>query len=107
MLDAEGEKIVRTVIKAALAGDMPAARLVLERLVPPMRERPITVDLPADTTTAVGLAAAADAILRGVASGSLLPGEASALAAIVETRRKAVETQELEARISALEGAKR
>jgi hypothetical protein len=41
-----------------------------------------------------------------VAAGDILPGEGATLAGIVEARRKAVETQELEARISALEVAK-
>jgi hypothetical protein len=44
-----------------------------------------------------------NAILQAVAAGDLLPGEAATLAGIVEARRKAVETQELEQRITALE----
>ena len=43
------------------------------------------------------------AILQAVAAGDILPGEAATLAGIVEARRKALETQELEQRISALE----
>ena len=89
----------------AKQGDMSAARLVLERLVPPAKERPIFLNLP-DTGSADGVAQAQAAILQAVAAGDILPGEAATLAGIVEARRKAVETQELEARISALEVAK-
>jgi hypothetical protein len=41
-----------------------------------------------------------------VGAGDLLPGEGTALAGMVEARRKAVETLELEQRISALESKK-
>ena len=45
-------------------------------------------------------------ILQAVAAGDLLPGEAATLAGIVEGRRKALETQELEQRIAILESTK-
>ncbi|WP_300319423.1 DUF5681 domain-containing protein [Accumulibacter sp.] len=94
--------IAKKIVEMAKQGDMSAARLVLERLVPPAKERPIFLDLP-DTSSADGVAKAQAAILQAVAAGDILPGEAATLAGIVEARRKAVETQELEARISALE----
>jgi hypothetical protein len=43
------------------------------------------------------------AILAGVASGDLTPGEGSAIAGLVEGYRKALETTELEQRLKALE----
>jgi hypothetical protein len=89
----------------AKGGDMTAARLVLERLVPPAKERPIFLALPS-TETADGIAEAQQAILQAVAAGDLLPGEGATMAGIVEARRKAVETLELEQRITALEGKK-
>ena len=94
--------IAEKIVEMAKRGDMSAARLILERLVPPAKERPIFLDLP-DTSSAYGVAQAQAAILQAVATGDILPGEAATLAGIVEARRKAVETQELEARISALE----
>ncbi|WP_291981776.1 DUF5681 domain-containing protein [Candidatus Accumulibacter sp. ACC005] len=94
--------IAKKIVEMARQGDISAARLVLERLVPPAKERPIFVTLP-DTSSADGVAQAQAAILQAVAAGDILPGEAATLAGIVEARRKAVETQELEARISALE----
>ena len=99
------DAIARKVVEMAKGGDISAARLVLERLVPPTKERPIFVALP-DTTTAEGVAKAQAAILQAVAAGDVLPGEAAALSGIVEARRKAIETQELEQRISALETRK-
>lgn len=97
--------IAKKIVEMAKQGDMSAARLVLERLVPPAKERPVFVALP-DTGSAEGIAEAQQTVLQAVAAGELLPGEGAMLAGIVEARRKAVETLELEQRISALEGKK-
>lgn len=99
------DAIARKVVEMAKAGDISAARLVIERLVPVAKERPMFLALP-DTSTADGIAQAQDAILQAVAAGELLPGEGATLAGIVEARRKAVETLELEARITVLETKK-
>jgi len=104
-MEGGAEAIARKIVDMAKTGDMSAARLVLERLVPPAKERPIFLALP-DTGSAEGVAQAQAAILQAVAAGDLLPGEAATLAGIVEARRKALETQELEQRISALEDKK-
>ena len=99
------DAIARKVVDLAKEGDISAARLVIERLVPVAKERPIFLSLP-DTGSAEGVAQAQAAILQAVAAGDILLGEAATLAGIVEARRKALETQELEQRISALEGKK-
>jgi len=105
ILESGAEEITETVVGMAKEGDLSAARLVLERLVPPAKERPISLALP-NTSTANGIAEAQQAILQAVAAGELLPGEAATLAGIVDVCRKAVETNELEQRITALEGKK-
>lgn len=102
MLDSEVEAITRAVIDAAKSGDMTAARICLERLVPPMRERPIRADIPSPTTAPECNAAQA-AILAAVTGGDLMPGEGQALSAMVENQRRAIEMTELEQRIAALE----
>jgi Family of unknown function (DUF5681) len=48
--DAEG--VVQTVIEAAKAGDMTAARLILDRIAPPRRGSPVSFALPAIKTAA-------------------------------------------------------
>lgn len=99
-----GEEIARLVVDAARGGDLSAARFVLERLCPPLRERPVSLELP-DTSTAQGVAQAQAAVLQAVTTGELTPGEGATLAGLVEARRKALETEELERRIAALEAA--
>lgn len=102
LIEGGAEEITRAVLDAAKGGDMGAARFILERIVPTAKERPVSVALP-DVTTAAGIADAQAAILQAVAAGELMPNEGNVLAGIVEARRKALETQELEQRIAALE----
>lgn len=94
--------VTKAVLTAAKKGDLTACRLVLERIIPPSKERPVTIALPT-TATAQGCCEAQNAILAAVGSGDLLPGEGVALAGIVENHRRAIETKELERRIATIE----
>ena len=105
VMEKDVKAISKVITAAALEGNLHAARMVLDRLVPPARERPVSIKLP-DTSTAEGVAQAQLAILEAVSNGTLLPGEAATLSGILEARRKAIETEELEARIAALEQEK-
>ena len=77
-----GEDVVNAVVTAAKGGDMTAARLVLDRIAPPCRGRPVRLDSGADLVKA--LAAVADAMARGV-----LSAEEAQAAAVLEHHRKA------------------
>ncbi|MFO7703565.1 MAG: DUF5681 domain-containing protein [Halopseudomonas sp.] len=101
MEDAAGE-ITQAVIDAARTGDLTAAKLVLERLAPPLRERPISIELP-DISTTEGISNAQQFIIEAVGKGELLPGEGSTLATLVENRRKALETEDMERRLTDVE----
>ena len=81
---------------------MVAAKIVLDRLAPPRRSRPIHFDLPPIVDTAGRLAAFA-ALTSGVADGTLTPDEAASVATLLEAQRKAIETHDLNVRIAALE----
>jgi hypothetical protein len=102
MLDGHGESITRRCAMLALKGDPTALRLCMERLIPPRKEHPVIFKLPAVTTSAE-VAAALGAVLQGVARGQLTPAEGQMIAVILEGRRKAIQTEEYEARIRALE----
>jgi hypothetical protein len=103
LLDGQAEAITQKAIEAALAGDMVAVRLVLDRIAPPRRSRPISIELP-PVSDASGIAQAQAEVVRAASQGELLLDEATALSGLLEGRRKALETQELEARIRRLEG---
>jgi hypothetical protein len=72
LLDGDAEKIVRKTITLGLDGDVAALRLLLDRILPPRRDRPVAFSLPALTAprdAATALAAVVDA----VAVGNLTP----------------------------------
>ena len=103
LLEGEAETIARKAIEAAKAGDMVAIRLVLDRICPARKMRPIHIELP-PIHDAGGVAEAHQEILRAACAGELLLDEAQALSVLLEARRHSLETQELEARLSELEG---
>lgn len=74
----------------------------MERLIPARRDRHVAVDLLAIETLA-DAARGAGAITAMVAAGELTPSEGSTLAGIVEIQRRALEGEDLERRITALE----
>jgi hypothetical protein len=97
-----GPQVTARVIKRACEGDMCASRLVLERIAPPRRGRPVHLKLP-DIGDAAGLMAAHAAVLRAVAAGKLTPEEAEPLSAMLAAHSRVVENVELEARMKAIE----
>ena len=103
LLDGEAEAITRRAIEAALAGDIAAIRLVMDRVAPPRKSRLIQIDLP-DVADARGVALAQAAVVAAVAGGEIAPDEAMALSGLLEGRRRALETEELEVRVRRLEG---
>src|SRR5215213_5789378 len=46
MLDGEAEQLTRVAINSALAGDLTALRLCIDRIVPPRRDRPVRFPMP-------------------------------------------------------------
>lgn len=105
LLDGESEALTRKAVELALAGDMTALRLCLERIVPPRKDSPIMMELPS-MQSAADIPQAMGAILAAVAAGELSPSEGTAVAGLVELNRRALETSELEQRIAALEQGK-
>jgi Xaa-Pro aminopeptidase len=95
---------MRAVVEAAKAGDMRAADILLKRLWPERKGRPVLVDLPPLDTPA-GIVSGLTAVARAVGAGDLSPEEGQAVAAILEGQRRALETMDLEARLAALEAA--
>jgi hypothetical protein len=102
LMDADAEPVILALIRAAKGGDVSAIKLVLERVAPLPRNRPVQFHMPS-IETAADLGEAMGAILRAAADGELTPDEATAIASLIETRRRTIETLEHEARIAALE----
>ena len=93
-------EIINQLVTAARGGDIQAARLILERVLPPVKaiEQAQTINLPDGTLTEQGRA-----VLAAVAAGELAPGQGAQLLTAIGTLGKIAELDELAARITALE----
>lgn len=94
-------EIVAAMVEQAKAGDVQAARVLLERVLPPMRsiEQPQPIDLPDGSLTDQGRA-----VLIAIAEGALAPSQGSQLLSAIGTLAKVAELDDLERRVKALEG---
>jgi hypothetical protein len=104
LLDGHAEALTRKAVDMALAGDVAALRMCLDRVAPVRKDAPVTFALPA-MTCARDAAQAAGAVLGAVSEGELTPAEGAHVMGLVEAWRRTFETTELEARLIALEGA--
>lgn len=97
-------EIITQLVTKAKEGDAQAARLLLERVLPPVKaiEQPITLSLP----DGEGMTAQGVAIVRAVAAGTLAPSQGAALLTGLGALARIKEIDELTARITALEGMK-
>jgi hypothetical protein len=108
LLDRMAEKgataVMEAVLTAAQKGDVSAATLLLTRLWPARKGRPIRLDLPALDAPGGALAALAT-ITRMVADGEISCEEGASIASIVESHQKTADGAELLRRIERLEAA--
>lgn len=92
--------ILNTLIRQAVDGDVSSAKLLLERVVPPLRP----TDEPTQPLAIASLSEAPGALLGALTAGTLTVSQVSELATALANLARVSETVELEARISALEG---
>ena len=99
-IDKHVPSIVRQLVSAATNGDVPAARLRLERVLPPMKpvEQTSPLTLPDGSLTEQGRA-----VLAAVGAGELAPGQGAQLISAISSLARVAEIDELAARIAVLE----
>jgi hypothetical protein len=92
--------IISTLVEQAKGGDAGAARLLMERVIPPLKavEVPTPMALPDGT-----LADQGRAVVAAAGAGLLVPGQAAQMLAGLGALAKLIESDELERRIAALE----
>ena len=97
----DGSAVARVVMDAALAGDMQAANMVLQRLSPPLRARvgKVTFQLTPDAP----LSEQAAQILQAVSDGQIDPDTGKLLIDCIQSVAGIRAVDELEARLIALE----
>jgi hypothetical protein len=106
LFEGEAEAIGRKAIEKAKEGDTTAMRLCLERIIPPLKDRPVAFTMPKLETAADAVKATA-AIAQAVAEGEMTPSEAGELSRLIESFTRAIETHDIEARLAKLEEAMR
>lgn len=98
----DAEAIVERLQEAALAGDIPAARTLLERALPVYRSSAEPVELP-ELTAATDLTDKARAVLAAVADGRVPPDLGAQLVSAIGSVARVAEVDELLRRIAVLE----
>jgi len=96
-------EIITQMVNKAKEGDVQAARLLLERVVAPVKsiEQPVEIKLPVDAD----LSTQGQTIIQAVADGVLAPNQGSNLLTSLGTLARIKELDELERRLTALEEA--
>ncbi|HET9215360.1 MAG TPA: DUF5681 domain-containing protein [Terriglobia bacterium] len=103
LLVANSESVIAAVIKAAESGDMTAARIILDRVLPKRLCRPLDgLVLPAISNVA-DACKAMEAITNAVLAGVMSAEEGAHLSTVVETYRRTIEVAEVVARVERLE----
>lgn len=97
----EAQGIIDGLIAQAKNGDVAAARVLLDRILPALK--PESAPVAIRGMEAGTLSEKAQAVLNGAARGDLAPDVAATLVGAMGTVARIVETYELEARIIALE----
>jgi uncharacterized protein DUF5681 len=96
------EEIAKKAIETGLEGDASILRALVQRLVPPRRDRPVEFELP-PINTAADAAVASNAILAACADGNLTLGEAHQAMELIAGHVQTIEVVALEQRIRDLE----
>jgi hypothetical protein len=98
------EKIITQLQTSALAGDVPAARTLLERALPVYRSAAAPVEIP-ELADAADLTKKAHSVLDAVACGRVPPDVGANLVAAIGSVARLAEVDELLRRVTALEEA--
>jgi hypothetical protein len=102
LLGGQVKELTQKAVEMAMAGDASVMRALLDRLIAPRKERPVSLAMP-KINSASDLIAAAAALTSAVGAGEITPGEAASLSTLVGNTAKAVETFELAERLTRLE----
>ena len=102
LLEGEAEQLTRKAIELALAGDITALRLCLERLVPPRKDRPIHLLLPPiENVQQISLAMAR--VCAAIGEGEITPTEGEVLSNILAAHKTVLMTGDIGRRMDELE----
>ncbi len=102
LMDGQAEAIVQRIVEIALDGDATALKACLDRILPPRKDRPVQISLP-EMNKPEDIVQSLSKVIQAASEGEITPAEASTLAKVLGEQAKAIETQDHESRIVALE----
>ena len=102
LLEGQAEALTQKAVEMALAGDVTALKLCIERICPVRRDRPVRFNLPA-VTSARDAADISAAVMAAVSNGDITLSEASEIGKLIDSYVKAYQTAELNDRVACVE----
>ena len=102
LLGGQAEALTQTAISKALDGDSIALRLCMDRIAPPMKDKPVIFPLP-QMCDAMDASEAAGSVLSAVSDGTLTPIEGTRVMGLIDSYRHTLELTDIEYRLKALE----
>jgi hypothetical protein len=102
LLEGQAEALTQTAISKALGGDSIALRLCMDRIAPPMKDKPVVFPLPR-MHGAMDASEAAGSVLSAVSDGTLTPMEGTRVMGLIDSYRRTLELTDIEQRIQLLE----
>jgi hypothetical protein len=102
----KAKAVTDKVVAEALAGNMVAAKMLLDRIVPPPRDRKVAISLPPINSPA-DLLDAHNALIGHLADGTISAAEAAAIASVMDRHKGAVDLSKVIDRMVGIEDALR
>ena len=102
LLAGQAEALTQKAVDMALAGDVTALKLCIERICPVRRDRPVRFKLPA-VTSARDAADISAAVMAAVSNGDITLSEASEIGKLIDSYVKAYQVAELDDRTARVE----
>ncbi len=92
-------EIIKTLVELAKGGDVQAAKILLDRICPPLRSQALAISLPVNGS----LSEQGNEIIKATMAGQIPPDIGSQLITALAHQAKIIEIDELTKRIDALE----
>lgn len=102
LLESYSEPVVKKCLQKALMGEDKALQICMDRILPVRRDLPVKLG-KVPVRTAADVSKASEIVLQKVAAGELTPAQGQAMAELIDMRRRAIETEEFEHRLKAVE----
>lgn len=102
LLEGDAGQLISKAVELAKKGNIHALRLCLERIVPPCKERRLTLELR-PIVSAQDLPIQFQDITTAIAEGRITPGEGESLSNILASHARIVEIADFDQRLAALE----